>query len=146
MTSQGKTADKGLLEPTEKERVAARQRQYRLDNGNACTFKYEKTMKGKLMRTYRNMESRVKGMQEAKAHLYEGLSLLEREVFYAWSLGDKDFISIFNGWVSSDYDNKLSPSIDRINTNLGYTLDNIRWLTHSHNSSLTSRNRKHNEK
>jgi hypothetical protein len=132
--------------PTTKEKRAERQRQYRVDNGNACTFKYEKTKKGKLMRTYRNMESRVKGIHKSKAHLYESLPLLDREVFYAWSLGDVDFNALFDGWVNSSYDNKLSPSIDRVDASKGYIVGNIRWLTHSHNSSLTSRNRKQNDK
>jgi hypothetical protein len=32
--------------------------------------KYEKTPKGYLMRTYRNMKSRVLGIQHKKAHIY----------------------------------------------------------------------------
>lgn len=112
------------------------QREYRRKNKNYSTKKYERSKKGKLMRTYRNMESRVKGILKKKEHLYGGLPLLEREEFYEWSLGDEHFNSLYDDWVKSDYDLKLSPSIDRKDTSEGYTKDNIRWVTHSENSSL----------
>lgn len=119
-----------------KEEKLLRQREYRLQNGNLCTKKYEKTKQGKLVRTYRNMQIRVWGLLEAKAHLYEGLPLLDRADFYSWSLSDQSFNDLFNAWVVSGYSKKLSPSIDRINTSLGYVLENMRWLTHSENSRL----------
>lgn len=114
------------------------QREMRKANGNAHTKKYERTKKGKLMRTYRNMYTRVSGILKTKAHLYEGLDILSREDFYAWSLSDSTFNTLFDDWVSSGYDKKLSPSIDRKDTNCGYVLDNMRWLTHSENSRLGS--------
>jgi len=124
-----------------KEEKLLGQREYRLKNGNLCTKKYEKTKQGKLVRTYRNMQTRVYGILKTKAHLYEGLSLLEREDFYSWSLNDQDFNQLFENWETSGYDKKLSPSIDRINTSLGYSLENMRWLTHSENSRLGAINR-----
>jgi len=117
------------------------QREYRLNNGNACTKKYEKTKKGKLMRTYRNMESRCKGIVKRKAHLYEDLEVLPREDFYSWSLSDSAFDKLYKDWVHSNYDMKLSPSIDRLDTEKGYTLGNIRWITHSENSRIGAKNR-----
>ena len=124
-----------------KEDRAAYQRRYRLKNGHSCTFKYEKTKKGKLMRTYRNMESRVKGIVKAKAHLYEDLPILDREDFYDWALNDEAYNTLHDEWVASDYCKKLSPSIDRIDTEKGYVMGNIRWLTHSENSSLGGKSR-----
>lgn len=112
------------------------QREYRRRNAGIHTKTYEKSKKGKLMRTYRNMESRVKGIHKTKAHLYSGLEILNREDFYEWSFGDQDFNRLYEGWVSSDYDMKLSPSIDRLDTSKGYLKDNIRWITHSENSRL----------
>ena len=58
------------------------QRERRKNNGNASTKKYEKTKNGFLMRCYRNMKSRITGVQKQKAHLYVGKSLLEKELFY----------------------------------------------------------------
>ena len=118
------------------------QRDYRKSNGNASTKKYERTKKGKLMRTYRNMESRVKGIVKAKAHLYEGLDLLNRGDFYLWSLADYSFNKLYDDWSLSNYPIGLSPSIDREDTSVGYIVGNIRWITHSENSRLGGLKRK----
>lgn len=114
----------------------AYQRAYRLKNGNACTKKYEKSPKGFLMRAYRNMKSRVEGVQWRKAHLYEGLKLMSREEFYQWAWDNPEFWRLYKQWVQSGYARRLSPSINRIDSYKGYTLDNVEWLTHSVNSSL----------
>lgn len=114
-----------------------RQREYRESNDQACSRKYEKTEKGYLMRTYRNMQSRVKGILKNKSHLYEGLPLLSKKEFYEWSLSpDVGFTRLLAKYKASNYDHKQAPSIDRIDSNLGYTLDNMRWMTHSENSKL----------
>lgn len=119
-----------------------KQREQRRSNGDFHTKKYERTKKGKLMRTYRNMQSRTLGIVKGKAHLYLGMDVLPREDFYNWSLADREFNRLFEVWVKSGYDKKLSPSIDRKDTSKGYTKDNMRWLTHSENSRLGSINRK----
>ena len=117
------------------------QRDYRIKNGNSCTKKYERTKKGKLMRTYRNMQSRVKGIVKKKAHLYVDLDILPKGDFYEWSLSSEDFNTLYEDWVASGYNKRLSPSIDRIDVEKGYTPDNMRWLTHSENSSNGAKNR-----
>ena len=117
------------------------QRQYRKKTGNAATKKYERTKKGKLMRTYRNMQSRVLGILKKKAHLYEGLSILPRRDFYDWAMSSSDFHKLFDEWVASGYKCGSSPSVDRIDISKGYTLDNMQWLSHSENSSRASRQR-----
>jgi len=94
------------------------------------------------MRTYRNMESRVKGIQYKKAHLYLGLELLPREDFYTWATTDSKFWALFAGWAAAEFKRTLTPSINRIDTSRGYVLDNIEWLTHSENSRLGAINRK----
>lgn len=111
-----------------------KQRKRRKESGNAVTKKYEKTKKGKLMRLYRNMQSRVTGVQYQKYHLYKGRSLLPRVEFYNWALGSKDFHRLYEIWVESGYDRKLTPSVDRIDSSLGYEIDNMEWVTHSENS------------
>ena len=103
-------------------------------NGNSDTKKYEKTLNGFLMRTYRNMQSRVSGVQHLKAHLYLGKEILSRELFYAFSKQDITLLQLFSQWEQSGYVRKLTPSIDRKITSQGYTLENIQWITHSENS------------
>lgn len=122
---------------TEKE--LARQRTYRLKTGNASTKRYEKTVRGFLMRLYRNMTSRITGVQRQKWHLYKGKELLDKEAFYNWSLSCNTFFELFKAWTEAGYPRKLTPSVDRINPDLGYTLSNIRWVTHSENSRNATR-------
>lgn len=112
----------------------ARQREYRKRNGNACTAKYEKTQTGFLMRKYRNMMSRVTGIQYKKAHLYKGKEILAREEFYTWALSSPEFLKLFKTWEESEYDRKLCPTPDRVDSSLGYSISNMEWVTHSENS------------
>lgn len=114
-----------------------KQRERRAQSGNAVTKRYERTKKGKLMRTYRNMQSRVQGILKKKAHLYAGLPILPRVEFYEWAMASNSFHQLFEGWVASGYKCGESPSVDRIDATLGYVLGNMRWLTHRENSSLT---------
>lgn len=110
------------------------QRAYRARTNNASTKKYERTVNGKLMRIYRNMESRIKGIQKHKQHLYAGKSILPRQQFYEWAKSSKEFYKLYDDWVNSDYTRKLAPTVDRIDPALGYELTNMQWLTHSENS------------
>lgn len=117
---------------TEKE--LERQRVRRKLNGNITTHKYEKTPSGFLMRLYRNMQSRVDGVQKLKYHLYEGKYLLDRNEFYDWAKSNTTFWELFNKWTESGYERRLTPSVDRINSDLGYIITNMEFVTHSENS------------
>jgi len=111
-----------------------KQRERRLLNGNKTTKKYEKTKMGFLVRCYRNMKSRINGVQKAKFHLYEGKQLMDKLEFYNYSLSNDTFHFLFDVWERSEYDRKLTPSLDRVDSSKGYSLDNIEWVTHSENS------------
>lgn len=110
-------------------------------NNNSDSKKYEKTLRGHIMRTYRNMLSRVTGVQKKKSHLYEGLPILSKIDFQNWAISNRELKNLYNNWVSRNYDRRLTPSIDRIDSSDGYVFGNIRWLTHSENSSLGGKNK-----
>jgi len=112
------------------------QRLYRIRTDNLATRKYEKTVAGFLMRTYRNMESRVSGVQWKKQHLYQNKKILPRAAYYLWSQNNREFHKLFDDWTASNYDRKLTPSINRIDSAGDYTLKNMEWITHSENSRL----------
>lgn len=116
------------------------QRKKRLETNNKYTKKYERTVNGFLVRKYRNMQSRVEGVQYKKSHLYEGLELLERDDFYAWSKNNPDFKTLYSKWVESNFERRLCPSVNRIDPLKGYTLENMEWITFSENCRKTSRN------
>lgn len=114
----------------------ADQRERRAKNNNAETKQYEKTPRGFLMRAYRNMQSRVEGVQRPHSTTWRGKELLDRDDFYEWALSDEEFNRLFWEWTMAGYERRLSPSVNRKDTSVGYTLENIEWLTHSENSSL----------
>ena len=123
-----------------------KQRIYRLKTNNICTKKYEKTKKGFLVRLYRNMLSRVSGVQFTKFYLYQGKSILDKNTFYEWALNDNNFNKLFDAYEQSGYERKLAPSVDRINSNLGYEITNMEFVTMSENSKRGSISRYKNKK
>jgi hypothetical protein len=109
----------------------------------ACR-KYERyNRRGFLMRAYRNMQSRIMGIQHRKRHLYEGKELLARDAFYEWSFFSEDFHRLFDEWTASGHERRLCPSVDRIDSRLGYELSNMRWVTFTENCKNIQRGRKH---
>jgi hypothetical protein len=100
---------------------------------------YHRTHRGYLVRAYRNMINRTTGL--TKPHLYKGLSLLPKEEFYRWSLANKHFLHLFRVWTKYNYDRRLSPSVNRIDSRKGYDLSNIEWISQSANSALGAMNR-----
>jgi len=112
----------------------------------ANSYLYEKTVNGFLMRAYRNMTSRVKGIQKNKAHLYVGKPILSKEDFYNWSRNNPDFLRLYKLWTSANYDRRLTPSVNRVDSKKGYTLNNMEWITNSQNSALSSVTRKLKDK
>ena len=118
--------------------INAKQREYRKLTGNSCTKKYEKTKKGFLMRLYRNMKSRITGIQKTKHHLYQGKELLGKEDFYEWSLSDKTFHDLFSEWEISNYERRLTPSVDRVDPGKGYSVDNMEWVPFHENCRRSS--------
>ncbi len=109
--------------------------------------KYEKTFNGYLMRMYRNMKSRVTGVQSKKAHLYQGKELMDKELFYEFAKCSPMFRTLFYQYEKSGYDQKLAPTPDRIDSTKGYSIENIQWVSNSVNSrrGATSKRKKLNE-
>lgn len=100
--------------------------------------KYEKTLRGYVMRMYRNMKSRIEGVQKAKSHLYFGKFLLSKEGFYNIAMSSNELYELFKQYEKSGYVRALSPSVDRIDSRIGYTEENIQFITHRDNSQKSS--------
>jgi hypothetical protein len=117
------------------------QRERRLKNNNVETKRYEKTINGFLMRLYRNMKSRITGVQKEKYHLYEGKELLDKNEFYKWAKSNVKFLMLFEEYEKNEYNRKLAPSVDRIDSSKGYEFSNMEFVTHSENSRRGSLNK-----
>jgi hypothetical protein len=94
---------------------------------HSCTLKALKT------RMYHSIKRRSKD---------KCLSCLSKEEFL--ELTNKNSIvleKLYTNWKANKYIQKLSPSVDRINPNLGYEPTNIQFLTHSENTSKGNRER-----
>ena len=110
------------------------QQKHRQLTGNKSTHIYEKTRQGFLMRLYRNMKSRVNGVNKNKAHLYKDKPLLDKETFYEWAKCSPMFMVLFRQYEEKGFNRKDAPSVDRKNSSKGYSLDNMEWVTMSVNS------------
>ncbi len=98
---------------------------------------YERTPKGFLMRSYRNMLGRTRGLTTRSNHLYKGLPICKKEDFYKWSMEkDSGFLNLLENYKESGFERSLAPSVDRIDKYQGYLLENMRWLTISENVSM----------
>lgn len=104
------------------------QRRRRERNQNEDTQRYEKTLRGFLMRAYRNMLSRIRGVQKTKVHLYQGKSILTKDRFYTWASTNDTFLHLFVAWQKAGCPRRLTPSVDRIDSSKGYELSNMEWV------------------
>jgi hypothetical protein len=84
------------------------------------------------------MKSRTEGKNTKSPHLYKGLPILPKDVFISWAKNHPDFLKLYKRWKTCDFDLKLTPTVNRMNSSKGYTLDNIEWMTHSQNSGLSA--------
>jgi hypothetical protein len=87
---------------------------------------------------YSSMNQRVKGKNTSRPDLYMGLPILPRDIFYTWSKNHPDFLALYKRWFSNNFDRKLTPTVNRMNSSKGYVLGNIEWVTNSQNCGLSS--------
>jgi hypothetical protein len=111
---------------------------YARTNGDSWK-KYAKTKSGFCVRLYRNMTNRVRGINKKARKNYMGLYILPKQEFYDWILNNQTFHELFSVWEVSGYERKLTPSVDRIDPERGYSLDNMRIVTFSENCRNTRR-------
>jgi len=89
---------------------------------------------------YSKMSRRVRGLKGAtkRPDIYTGLTILPKDAFYNWAKNHSDFLNLYKSWVSNDFDRKLTPSVNRMNSKKGYILGNIEWMTTSQNCGLAA--------
>lgn len=103
-----------------------------------CHIHYRKATINKfLSHLYSQMNKRVKGKSTKRPDLYKGLPILPRDVFVSWAKNHPDFLKLYKRWFSNDFNRKLTPAVNRMNPQKGYTLDNMEWMTNSQNCGLS---------
>jgi hypothetical protein len=89
------------------------------------TQKRQKTLEGLVKKIYHNQRMTSGKMGRALPNYTE-------KELYCWMMSH-NYFPMWQTWVNSNYDKWLSPSIDRINNQLSYTLDNIQLTTWKEN-------------
>lgn len=89
---------------------------------NESVREYQKTKNGLITEIY----SHQKLSSKQRNHLMPTYTKLELKV---WCFAQKLFHELYDNWKSSNYQNDLIPSVDRLNDYSGYSLDNIQLMT-----------------
>ena len=87
-----------------------------------------KTKQQIINKRYYDMSYRVEGKARNSVTAV-GKPILDKEDFIEWSMYNVDFLLLFKRWKAAGYPKDLSPSIDRIDNDKGYTLNNMQWIT-----------------
>lgn len=83
---------------------------------------------------YSQIRQRVEG-RAIRDYGVRGKGVLTREEWEEWTKSNMDtFNALYSEWKSNGFTRGLTPSIDRVNNDLSYTQDNIRWITLSENA------------
>lgn len=102
-----------------------------------CHFHVDKvTIESFLSKSYSAMKNRTKGKSTNRPDLYKGKPIVSREVFYTWARHHPEFLRLYKMWINCDFDQRFTPSVNRLTSKRGYTLDNMEWVTNSQNCKL----------
>lgn len=97
-------------------------------------LRYRTDRKYYLNNRYNVMKQRADGRYSYPTGA-RGKPICTREQFLQWFKETKDeFYALWAVYESSDFDLTKAPSVDRINNDRGYELENIRWITVHDNS------------
>lgn len=51
-----------------------------------------------------------------------------------WSLHDEKYLKCYKSWEESKWNKWYAPSLDRIHSDLNYSMDNIQWISWRENN------------
>jgi len=97
---------------------------------------YGRTQNGRAIKLFHAIGYRVRHNP-----YYKKLGInFNREQFLSWTQASSTYTRCFNKWARSGYQRELTPSIDRLNSSLGYNLRNIQMVPLQYN--LTKKKRR----
>lgn len=95
------------------------------DKNNLKKREGRKSFEKRLIITFDDIKRRLK-----KTKSYKNRKLLfNLKEFTDFVLAQESYLRIFNTWAANNYQKGLAPSIDRIDNNGDYSLDNIQIIT-----------------
>jgi hypothetical protein len=97
-------------------------------NWAAYLREYRRTPQGRIVQAYTDMRRRISGKKHNSKY-YPSSDLLTKSEFYAWARGSNAFAQLYGDWAAEGFPPALTPSIDRVDSEKGYALSNIQWLT-----------------
>lgn len=106
------------------------------DQCTSCRFVYKKRTRLDffLMSKYVQIKQRCTNKNNSKNYMYNGKLKCTKDEFLNKFLTDKQTINLYKNWQKSNFNTKLTPSIDRIDVRGVYELSNMQMLTQSENS------------
>lgn len=72
---------------------------------------------------------------------YFGKKICTKEQFFNRFLNDRVFLDLFKNWQENNFVRRESPSIDRIDNDGDYCIDNLQFLKHTENTGKDNKNR-----
>src|SRR3974390_1975749 len=102
---------------------------------------YRRTLRGFLDQKYTAMSRRIRGKDKNCVSTVKGLSIIPRQLFLSWAYQQPELEILFKQYKKANWNFKLCPTIDRINTTKGYEFGNMRFITQSENAKGAALNR-----
>lgn len=93
---------------------------------NKASREYSKTKDGLITRIYGNQ-------RDSSRKRKHSLPSYTNQELKNWLFDQNLFHELYDNWVKSDFDIRLTPSVDRKKDNLPYSLDNIQLMTWDEN-------------
>ena len=98
----------------------------------SCMNKDDKTRKRTIAGLISRIYQRQKNSSKTRNHIppsYSNKELLQ------FALNSDVFISLYDEWVGSEFDRKMTPSFDRLDDSKGYSFENFNeWMTFHENN------------
>jgi hypothetical protein len=105
-------------------------------------FKYKTSKKGLVYSMHIKIRERTK--ENYRTPYWRGMEFIDKATFVSFVMLDSNFNKLYDNWVESEFNEKLTPSIDRINSDIGYVLGNLQIITNEENRTKARHKRDEN--